>query len=207
MSAAGIAQPSADDTAVRPRIALLVGSIRRGRKGGTVARWAQDHARNRQDADYVLVDLAAIDLPRFDAETPPSFGGYRDEQTQRWSHLIAGFDAFVFVTPEYNRSIPAALKDAIDHLYAEWRDKAAGFIGYGVVGGVRAVEHLRLICGELHLADVSTSVAIDLADITREGVDPAGGYEAELDVMLDELLSWAKALQPLRGGRLAASAA
>ncbi|QEW04879.1 NAD(P)H-dependent oxidoreductase [Microbacterium lushaniae] len=188
-------------------MAVIVGSIRRGRKGDSVGRWAVDHAQSRRDADYVLVDLASIGLPRFDAETPPSFGRYRDEHTQRWSHLIAGFDAFVFVTPEYNRSIPAALKDAIDHLYSEWNDKAAGFIGYGVVGGVRAVEHLRLICGELHLADVSTSLAIDLTDITREGVHATGRYEAELDVMLDELGAWARALQPLRRHRASTSAA
>jgi NAD(P)H-dependent FMN reductase len=93
---------------------------------------------------------------------PPALGQYSQPHTLRWAEKIASFDGYVFVTPEYNHSTSGALKNAIDFLYGEWNNKAAGFVSYGSVGGARAVEHLRLIMGELQVADVRAQVALSL---------------------------------------------
>ena len=93
---------------------------------------------------------------------------YSKPHTKAWAAKIATFDAFVFVTPEYNHSTSGALKNAIDFLYREWNDKAAGFVGYGGAGGTRAVEHLRLIMGEIKVADVRAQVALSMHDRFRE---------------------------------------
>jgi NAD(P)H-dependent FMN reductase len=110
----------------------------------------------------------------------------------------------VIVTPEYNHSIPGALKDAIDYLYTEWHDKAIGFVGYGLAGGTRAVEHLRCIAGELQLADVRAQVALSLfTDFTdRTQCTPAEHHEATAAVMLDQVTRWGTALQALRQNRI-----
>ena len=89
-------------------------------------------------------------------------GQYEQPHTKRWAEKIASFDGFVFVTPEYNHATSGALKNAIDFLYAEWNNKAAGFVSYGAAGGARAVEHLRLVLGELQIADVTSQVALSL---------------------------------------------
>jgi NAD(P)H-dependent FMN reductase len=115
--------------------------------------------------------------------------------------VIASFDAYVFVTPEYNRSIPAALKNAIDFLYPEWNDKAAGFVSYGAdAGGARAVEHLRLVMGELRVADVRTHVALSLSDDFEEYTTPAPRphQAGKLTDLINELLVWAQALRTVR---------
>jgi NAD(P)H-dependent FMN reductase len=118
---------------------------------------------------------------------------------------VASLDGFVFVTPEYNHSVPAALKNSIDFLFAEWNDKAAGFVSYGFSGGVRAVEHLRLTLAELKVTCVRSQVALSLRgdfeapDASEPGVcRPAGHQEQILHRLLDELISWAAALKPLR---------
>lgn len=107
----------------------------------------------------------------------------------------------MFVTPEYNRSFPGALKNAIDFLYAEWHDKAAGFVSYGTAGGVRAVEHLRQVMGALRVADVRTLVALSLADDFEQFTDfkPAGQQEDAVKAMLDQVIAWAGAMKALRG--------
>ncbi|MEA3046544.1 MAG: hypothetical protein QOJ53_876, partial [Sphingomonadales bacterium] len=136
------------------KIAIIVGSTRPGRKADTVARWVFDIAARRGDASFEIVDIADFDLPLLDEALPPSMGQYSQPHTKAWAEKIAGFDAFVFVTPEYNHSTSGALKNAIDYLFREWNDKAAGFVGYGSTGGTRAVEHLRGIMGEIKVADV-----------------------------------------------------
>src|SRR5581483_7951602 len=122
------------------RIAILVGSTRPGRNGEAVARWVYDRAVQREDATFEVVDIAKQDLPFLDEPAPAALDSdYRMEHTRRWSETIASFDGYVFVTPEYNHSLCGALKNAIDFLYVEWHNKAAGFVGYGLNGGVRAV--------------------------------------------------------------------
>ena len=124
------------------KIAIILGSTRPGRNGEAVARWVHEKASKRKDATYELVDLAEQNLPLLDEAKPASMGQYEHAHTKAWASKIAGYDGFVFVTAEYNHAIPGALKNAIDFLFAEWNDKAAGFVSYGSAGGTRAVEQL-----------------------------------------------------------------
>jgi len=145
------------------KIAIILGSTRPGRNGEAVARWVLDAARQRTDADFELVDVADFDFPLLDEPVPASMGGYTKPHTLSWADTIRGFDGFIFVTAEYNHGIPGALKNAIDFIYAEWNNKAAGFVSYGSAGGVRAVEHLRGVMAELQIADVRAHVFLSLA--------------------------------------------
>src|SRR2546429_863837 len=144
------------------RIAIIIGSTRPGRKGEAVAKWAYEIAQRRRDAEFELVDIKDFNLPLLDEPMPPIMGQYTHDHTKRWSEKIASFDGYVFVTPEYNHATSGALKNAIDFLYAEWVNKAAGFIGYGGVSGARAVENLRLIMGELQVATVRAQVGLSM---------------------------------------------
>src|SRR5689334_6527146 len=145
------------------KIAIIIGSTRPGRKGEVVARWVYEIATKRGDAEFELVDIKEFNLPVYDEPASPATGQYIHDHTKAWSAKINEFDGFVFVTPEYNHGPPAALKNAIDFLYREWNNKAAGFVGYGGVGGARAVEQLRLVMGEISVADVRAQVALSLA--------------------------------------------
>lgn len=144
------------------RIAIVTGSTRPGRKSLAVAEWVYRLARERKDAEFELVDIADYELPLLDEPMPPLLSQYTHAHTKIWSERIASFDAYVFVTPEYNHSTSGALKNAIDYLYQEWLNKAAGFVSYGGHGGVRAVEHLRLILAKLMVATVRGQVALSL---------------------------------------------
>src|SRR2546422_11211420 len=117
------------------RVAPSVGGRGRGRKGDAVARWVYEIADSRGDAECELVDIKEYDLPLLDEPLSATLGQYSKDHTKAWSAKIASFDAFVFVTPEYNQATPGALTNAIDYLYKEWSNKAAGFVGYGGAGG------------------------------------------------------------------------
>ncbi|MBM0239416.1 NAD(P)H-dependent oxidoreductase [Micromonospora sp. ATA32] len=184
------------------RIGIIIGSTRPGRNGETVARWVHDIAAKRVDAEYELVDIKDFDLPHLDEMAPPSLGQYTQPHTLRWAEKIASFDGYVFVTPEYNHSTSGALKNAIDFLYAEWNNKAAGFVSYGSVGGARAVEHLRLVVGELQMADVRAQVALSLfTDFENFSVFKPGAHQVDaVNTMLDQLAAWSGALATLRAG-------
>lgn len=154
--------------------------------------------------------MAEFGLPLLDEPVPAMFGDYRHPHTRRWAETVGSFDAFVFVTPEYNHSLPAALKNAIDYLYAEWDGKPAGLIGYGIHGAPRALDHLRLVLAEVRAAAVPTQVSLsiftefdftgfDPSDPTAAGVfRPGPDQEATVTAMLDELVAWAYALRPRR---------
>jgi NAD(P)H-dependent FMN reductase len=182
------------------KIAIIVGSTRPGRKAATVARWVLDIAARRGDASFEIVDIADFDLPLLDEALPPSMGRYAQPHTRAWAEKIAGFDAFVFVTPEYNHSTSGALKNAIDYLFREWNDKAAGFVGYGSTGGTRAVEHLRGIMGEIKVADVRAQVALSLFNDFENFTEfkPQPSQEAAVEAMLNDLIRWGRALQAMR---------
>ncbi|WP_445269508.1 NADPH-dependent FMN reductase [Streptomyces sp. DSM 41634] len=205
------------------RIAVVLGSTRPGRRGEAVARWVTEVAARHPAAvmgevTFELVDLADFALPLLDEPVPALFGQYRNETTRRWADAIGSFDGFVFVTPEYNHSVPAALKNAVDHLFAEWNDKAAGFVSYGVHGGIRAVEHLRLALAEVKVADVRSQVVLsvfddfdytgcDMTDPTSAGrFTPGERQEPAVITMLDEVVAWSAALKPLRADAAAESA-
>lgn len=182
------------------RIAVILGSTRPGRLGEAVARWTYELASRRTDAEFELVDVKDFDLPLLDEPVPPSQGKYSKPHTKRWAEKIASFDAFVFVTAEYNHGIPGALKNAIDFLYKEWNDKAAGFVSYGSASGVRAVEALRLVMAELQIADVRAQVMLSLfTDFENFATfKPAAVHEKSLTTMLDQLVAWGTALKTLR---------
>ncbi len=181
-------------------IAIVIGSTRPGRKAEAVAKWVHEIAAKRGDASYEIADTASFELPLLDEPFPPSLGRYSKPHTKAWAAKIATFDGFVFVTPEYNHSIPAALKNALDFLFREWNDKAASFVAYGSAGGVRAVEDLRGVIGELKMADVRTqailSLRTDFENFTT--FTPAPQHEKTVNTMLDELVAWSKALQAVR---------
>lgn len=182
------------------KIGVILGSTRPGRNGETVAHWVMERATRRHDAEYTLVDLLDHPLPHFDEPQPPSWGTYVGEHTKAWSETIAQFDGYVFVTPEYNHSTSGVLKNAIDYLYQEWNNKAAGFVSYGGAGGVRAVEHLRLVAGELKIADVRSQVSVSLlTDFENFTVfKPTESHVAHLDAMLTEVEVWSRALATVR---------
>jgi NAD(P)H-dependent FMN reductase len=184
------------------RIAIILGSTRPGRNGEAVARWVLDIAKQRSDAEYELVDIADYNLPHLDEAMPPSMGRYEQPHTKAWAEKIGSFDGFVFVTPEYNHSTSGALKNAIDFLYSEWNNKAAGFVSYGSVGGTRAVEHLRLVMGELQVADVRAQVALSLYTDFKNFAEfsPAPLHTEAVGRVLDQVVSWSGALATVRAG-------
>ena len=181
-------------------VGIILGSTRPNRNGEAVARWVLERVTARNDATYELVDLKDYNLPLLDEPIPPSQGKYSQPHTKRWAEKIALFDAFIFVTAEYNHAIPGALKNAIDFLYREWNNKAAAFVSYGSAGGARAVESLRLVMAEIQIADVRAqvmfSLATDFKDYREFTPDPR--HEKELDTMLKQLLPWAEAMRTVR---------
>ncbi|MGC5053068.1 NADPH-dependent FMN reductase [Micromonospora sp. DT48] len=195
-------------------VGLVVGSSRPGRRGPTVGKWAAEtmagHPAARAGGLTVeLVDLAEQRLPMLDEPVPARFGDYRHDHTRRWSSVVSAYDAFVFVTPEYNSSVPAVLKNAIDYLDAEWRGKPAGVLSYGSRGGGQAAEHLRVILGEVGMAVVPGHVELRLftdfqwpagsaTDPTAHArIAPAPERAAELAIMVTELVDAVRGAVPV----------
>src|SRR5258707_10742585 len=129
------------------KVGIVVGSTRPGRKAAAVAKWVHDLLKNRNDAEFEMVDIEDYKLPLLDEPMPPIMHQYGKPHTKAWSEKIASFDAYIFVTPEYNHATSAALKNAIDFLYHEWNNKAAGFVGYGGAGGGRGGGELWVLVG------------------------------------------------------------
>jgi NAD(P)H-dependent FMN reductase len=183
------------------KVAIILGSTRPGRNGEAVAQWVYQIAKKRSGAEFELVDIKDFNLPLLDEPVPPSLGQYTKPHTQAWSAKIDSFDAYVFVTPEYNHGTSGALKNAIDYLYREWNNKAAGFVSYGGAGGTRAVEQLRLIMAELQVADVRAQVMLSLfTDFEDFSLfKPGPDQETSVHAMLDQVIAWGNALKTLRG--------
>ena len=179
------------------RVGVIAGSTRPVRQARAVAEWVC--ADPIPSLDLVLIDLADVGLPLLCEPAPAASGQYDQPATRSWSQLVAKFDAFVLVTPEYNHSTSAALKNALDHLYREWRDKPVAFVGYGIDGGTRAVEHLRAVAAELGMAGVGPQVTIDLrADYVAGRLEPRSFQPAARRRMLDQLAGWATGLRAAR---------
>jgi NAD(P)H-dependent FMN reductase len=186
-----------DNEPTRLPVGVIAGSIRPGRQALRIAEWvcADPHPA----LDLRLIDLAEVGLPLLCEPAPAAWGQYEQPTTRAWSGLVAGFDAFVLVTPEYNHSTSPALKNALDHLYWEWRDKPVAFVGYGLEGGTRAVEHLRAIAAELGLAGVGPQVSISLSDDFVDGrLEPRPFQPQRRQRMLGHLANWATALRAMR---------
>src|SRR5437773_4439355 len=183
-----------------PRIAIIIGSTRPGRNGEAVAKWVYGIAQKRTDAEFELVDIKDFNLPLLDEPVPPIMGQYSKPHTKAWAAKIGFFDAYVFVTPEYNHGTSGALKNAIDFLFAEWTNKAAGFVSYGGASGARAVEQLRLVLAEVQMATVRNqgllSVYTDFANFSV--FKPGPTKEQSGNDMLDQLIAWRCAVMTLR---------
>src|SRR5467141_4531574 len=182
------------------RIAIIIGSTRPGRNGEVVAKWVYDIAQKRSDAEFELVDIKDFNLPLLDEPVSPIMGQYSMPHTKRWAAKVGSFDGYVFVTPEYNHGIYGALKNAIDFLFGEWNNKAAGFVSYGGASGARAVEQLRLVLAEVQMATVRLQVLFSMyTDFENFSVfKPDSHKEESVNAMLDELIAWGGALKTLR---------
>ncbi|MGP3929040.1 NADPH-dependent FMN reductase [Nonomuraea sp. KM88] len=195
-----------------PRIAVIIGSTRTHRRGKAVADWTLTTARKAapEGVELELVDLADFDLPVLDEPASGAWGVYAHDHTKRWSETVASFDGYLIVTPEYNHGVPGPLKNALDYLYYEWNHKAIGFVSYGTVGGVRAVEQLRQIAADFKLADVAAQVTLNtFTDFDYTGIDiteptvtgvfaPAERHAGDLAKLVEEVTVWSRALAPVR---------
>lgn len=169
---------------------IILGSTRGGRAGEAVAHWVADAAQNREGFDYRLLDLKDFQLPLNESETVPMAANknYDSAEVTRWSEAIDACEAFVFVTPEYNHSVPAAFKNAVDSLGSEWAGKPVAFVGYGANGGVRAVEHWRQITANFQMPNVRSQVAISIMTEFPEGrFTPADFQAGSLSALFAEL--------------------
>ncbi|SES01124.1 NAD(P)H-dependent FMN reductase [Psychrobacillus sp. OK032] len=193
-------QEETEMTVEKLKIGIVIGSVRQGRNAEAVANWMYDFASKRNDAEYELVDLANYKLPFLGEELPAERQEEANTAIKAWSDKMASFDGYIFVTPEYNHAIGGALKNATDYLKPEVANKAAAFVGYGSLGGTRAHENMRLILGELSVADVRTAVTFSLmSDFENMSVfKPADYHAANANAMLDEVLAWSGALKTIR---------
>ncbi|MFC8623403.1 NADPH-dependent FMN reductase [Streptomyces anulatus] len=191
------------------KLAVIIGSVRGGRFGTTVADWFAGQARSHGGVTVDVVDLLDFPLPL----RLPAFGEDADPATEetreRLAARLAAADAFAVVTPEYNHTFPASLKNAIDWFLEEWQAKPVGLVSYGgMSGGLRASEHLRQVFAEVHAMTVREMVSFHnaWADFSEDGrpVSPAGGEEAA-KALLDQLIWWADALREARARRPYAS--
>ncbi|MFG1791335.1 NADPH-dependent FMN reductase [Nocardia sp. NPDC049149] len=186
------------------KLAVVIGSVREGRFGPVVAEWFTEHARNHGAFEVDVIDLADADIPLALPAVSPAFepNPERPAGMMDLTRRLSEADAFVIVTPDYNRSIPAALKAAIDWHYTQWDSKAIGFVGYsGLSGGLLAIEHLRQIFNELNAHTVRNYVSFprfyllfDEEGKLREPDEPAAAAQA----LLDQLHWWADALTTAR---------
>ncbi|HWA32192.1 MAG TPA: NAD(P)H-dependent oxidoreductase [Candidatus Paceibacterota bacterium] len=183
------------------KIKVITGSNRPGRFNIQPAEWIFNLAKERGDIEVELLDLEKINLPFIDEPATPKQNKYTKKHTKDWSAKIAEADGFIFVTPEYNHSFSAVLKNAIDYLFYEWNWKPVAFISYGTVGGARAVEHLTGVARELNMLPLRDGVMI--AGYWHN-LDENGKYKfSEADAnaakaMLDHLSFWAGEMKASR---------
>lgn len=183
------------------KIAIVTGSIREQRVNKQVADWVHHIAQDFGGADFEIVDIKSYDLPVFAEPVSPAFGKelVEQEKQQPWAEKMASFDGYVFITPEYNHGVPSALKNALDFIYHELNDKAAGIVSYGSAGGVRAAEQLRTILSEFQVAHVRTQPALSIFHDFKYPELNAGEKQKEtVETMLTQLHYWAEAMMSVR---------
>jgi NAD(P)H-dependent FMN reductase len=184
-----------------PKLSVVIASTRPGRVGPLVAAWFLDRARLHGGFEATLVDLAEVNLPFLDEPKHPRFQQYERETTRRWSSIVAASDAFAFVIPEYDYSMPATLLNALQALFLEWNYKACAFVSYGAAsGGVRSAQMARQVAATLRMVPLPEAVAIPyVTKELKDGVYPGSkGPEDAAKLMLDELAKWTGALTPIR---------
>ncbi|MDO5683743.1 MAG: NAD(P)H-dependent oxidoreductase [Propionibacteriaceae bacterium] len=186
------------------KIAIITGTTRPGRKSLAVAEWVLAQAADRTDAEFEIVDIADYNLPLYDESMPAMMGQYEHEHTKRWNAKIAEFDGYIFVTAEYNHAAAAPLTNAMAYPYNEWVNKGAAFVGYGGMGGARAIENLRLIVAELQLADVRQAIHLSAFDDMEnfQTIKPRPMQAKQLETLFDQLIAWSGALKSLRESQL-----
>lgn len=195
----------------KPRIAVIVGSVRPNRQGDKPAQWIADLARERGDLDVEIVDLKDYPLPLFDAPASDFWMPTPNEIAAKWQQKLNEFDGFIVVTAEYNRSVPGALKNAIDWAYKPFIKKAVAYVSYGSVGGARAVEHLRNIMVELQAVSVRHGVhfggseffGVFMGQKTWDDIFPTFVQGAK--DLLDNLAWWTNATKAARTADAAAA--
>lgn len=191
----------------KPKIGIILSSTRQSRFADRPAKWVLEIAEARGDADYEIVDLRDYPLPFFDAVGSPRFVPLTDEAQLRFARKIAEFDGYIFVTAEYNHTLPGVLSNALSYIFNEAEKKPAAFVGYGTVGGSRAVEHLRMLAVELSMVPTRCAVHINmepLLGMLRGGKD-FGDYDylaPTVTMMLDELGWYTRVLKSGRDAKL-----
>jgi NAD(P)H-dependent FMN reductase len=187
----------------KPKIGIIVGSTRPGRFADKPAQWIAERAKATGKFDIEIVDLRDYPLPFFDETMSPAWGPSQAEGAKAWQDKVASLDGFIITAAEYNRSPTGVLKNALDYAYTEWNNKPVGFVGYGGVGGSRAIEQLRLIAVELQMAPIRNGVHIVWADYAQVASgDKALGDFAHLNQAADDMLNqidwWVGALMTAR---------
>jgi NAD(P)H-dependent FMN reductase len=187
----------------KPKIGIIIGSTRPGRFADQPAEWIHDIAKARGDIAVEVIDLRDYPLPFYDETGLPAMGPLDNEVAQRWQEKLASLDGFIFLVAEYNYGPTAVLKNAIDYAFHEWARKPVAFVGYGGVGGARAVEHLRLHAVALQMAPMRVATHIsrpELMAIRNEGkkLSEFASLNAAAGDMLDQLVWWTKALSAAR---------
>lgn len=188
----------------KAKIAVIISSTRPTRFGDKPAKWIADHAAARGDLDVEIVDLADYNLPLFDAPASDLWMPTPNEVAAKWQAKLNEFDGFIIVTAEYNRSITGALKNAIDWAYKPFVRKAVAFVGYGSVGGARAIEHLRNIMVELQAVPVRQAIHIGGSDFLpimfgqKTWDETKGNFDQFVPDVLDNLVWWTNATKTAR---------
>ena len=184
------------------KIGIVMGSIRDGRANEDVAKWVKDIAENyTSNAEFEIVDLKDYPLPLFDEAASPAYTSdlKASEQQKPWADKVTELDGYIFVTPEYNHGLPSALKNALDYVYNELNDKAAGIVSYGSAGGVRSAEQLRTVLSEFQVAHVRTQPALSLFyDWNQDGFNPSDAQTEAVETMLYQLSYWTKGMNAVR---------
>lgn len=176
------------------KIGIVGGSVREGRKSEAIAQWVLDIANQRDDAEFEYLDVASFNIPLLTSPTHPMMAGgnYDSDEVNAWARAVGACDAFIFVTPEYNHAVPGAFKNAVDSLGQEWVGKVIGFIGYGSVGGVRAIENWRQIIANFQMVDVRAEVNLSLfTDFDEDGFAPDERRAEEVGAVLDQVVTMA----------------
>lgn len=188
------------------KIAIIVGTTRNGRYADKPAQWILDIGADRDDLEFELVDLRDYPMALFDEPASPVYRSPTNPVAEQWNSKMEGFAGYIFITAEYNHGIPGSLKNALDHSYREFNRKPASFVGYGGVGGARAVEQLRMVCVELQMAPLRSAVHIGVEPFvaTMKGERSLSDFEAlngAAKNMLDELVWWTNALLEARAAK------
>lgn len=187
-------------------IKVIAGSTREGRFSDKAAAWIAEEIKKQEGVMVEVLDLRNYDMPFFNEPMSPAFKQepYKNEAVARFTKKIAEGDAFVMVTPEYNHSTSAVLKNALDWVYPEWNNKPVAFVSYGSVGGARAIEQLRQIAIELQMTPIRNSVHIPgeqyfpvlFGKVTASNLFSSQSEKSE--AMITQLLWWTRALKNAR---------